>query len=89
MGQNPVASDPAQNCYLSTMNSDNKASAPAENAEASSAALSDEMPTAQPDSRLKRIIKRFGVAGFLFFLIKGVVLYILIPLGLFKWLGGC
>lgn len=40
-------------------------------------------------SPLKRIIKRFGVAGFLFFFIKGVVLYILIPLGLFKWLGGC
>ena len=38
---------------------------------------------------LKRLIKRFGIAGFLFFLIKGVVLYILIPLGLFKWVGGC
>lgn len=43
----------------------------------------------KPDLRLKRMIKRFGVAGFLFFFIKGVVLYILIPLGLFKWLGGC
>lgn len=38
-------------------------------------------------SRFRRIIKRFGVAGFLFFLIKGVVLYILLPLGLLKWLG--
>ena len=45
-------------------------------------------PEEEP-SRLKRLIKRFGVAGFLFFLIKGVVLYILAPLGLFKWLGGC
>ncbi|MGE3802741.1 MAG: hypothetical protein AB7H80_17130 [Candidatus Kapaibacterium sp.] len=44
----------------------------------------DEQP-----SRLKRLLKRFGVAGFLFFLIKGVVLYILVPLGLFKWFGGC
>ncbi|MCB0711930.1 MAG: hypothetical protein KDD67_06340 [Ignavibacteriae bacterium] len=40
-------------------------------------------------SQVKRLLKRFGVAGFLFFLIKGVVLYILIPLGLFKWFGGC
>lgn len=40
-------------------------------------------------SGFKRLIKRFGVAGFLFFFIKGLVLYILIPLGLFKWFGGC
>ena len=38
-------------------------------------------------SRFRRLIKRFGVAGFLFFLIKGVVLYILLPLGLLKWVG--
>ena len=43
----------------------------------------------QKASGFKRLIKRFGVAGFLFFFIKGLVLYILIPLGLFKWLGGC
>lgn len=43
----------------------------------------------EPTSRFGRLIKRFGVAGFLFFLIKGVVLYILIPLGLFKWVEGC
>ncbi len=32
-------------------------------------------------------IKRFGVAGFLFFLIKGVVLYILVPalIAYFAW----
>lgn len=47
-----------------------------------------EQPVEEP-SRLKKLIKRFGVAGFLFFFIKGVVLYILIPLGLFKWFGGC
>ena len=45
--------------------------------------------TEENPSRLKKLIKRFGVAGFLFFFIKGLVLYILIPLGLFKWLGGC
>lgn len=33
------------------------------------------------------LVKRFGVAGFLFFFIKGVVLYILVPLGLIKWIG--
>lgn len=28
---------------------------------------------------LKRWIKRFGVAGFLFFFLKGVILYIVLP----------
>jgi hypothetical protein len=41
----------------------------------------------QEPSRFRRILTRFGVAGFLFFLIKGIVLYILLPLGLLKWLG--
>jgi hypothetical protein len=34
-----------------------------------------------------RWIKRFGVAGFMFFLIKGLVLYIIIPIliAYFAW----
>ncbi len=51
--------------------------------------ISENGGQAESPSRIKRLIKRFGVAGFLFFFIKGVVLYILIPLGLFKWFGGC
>ncbi len=39
-------------------------------------------------SRGKRLIKRFGVAGLIFFTVKGI-LWLLVPLGLFSWLGGC
>lgn len=60
--------------------------APPANREANA---TEQPPTGGNGSRITRLIKRFGLAGFLFFLIKGVVLYILIPLGLFKWLGGC
>lgn len=58
-------------------------------ADGPSAPLPEESGQTKSGSLLKRMIKRFGVAGFLFFFIKGVVLYILIPLGLFKWFGGC
>lgn len=37
-----------------------------------------------PDSRFKRVLKRFGIAGFLFFLIKGL-LWLLIPAALAFW----
>ena len=49
----------------------------------------ERVKTKEKPSRLKRLVKRFGISGFLFFFIKGLVLYILIPLGLFKWFGGC
>lgn len=44
---------------------------------------------APPASPMKRMLKKFGVAGFIFFFLKGLIVWILIPLGLFKWLGGC
>lgn len=67
---------------------DNKTIQP-DTADELSATPSKEAGKTKSGSLLKRMIKRFGVAGFLFFFIKGVVLYILIPLGLFKWFGGC
>ena len=47
------------------------------------------MAVANNRTFLRKAITRFGIAGFLFFLIKGVVLYILLPLGLLKWFSGC
>lgn len=43
-------------------------------------ALAAELLTAPPptDSRLKRIIQRFGILGFLFFLIKGLA-WLIVP----------
>lgn len=47
-------------------------------------------PTDRPATSLwKRMLKRFGVAGFIFFFLKGLILWVLIPLGLFRWFGGC
>ena len=44
---------------------------------------------APPASPIKRMLKKFGVAGFIFFFLKGLIVWILIPLGLFRWFGGC
>ena len=44
---------------------------------------------APPASPMKRMLKKFGVAGFIFFFLKGLIVWILIPLGLFRWFGGC
>lgn len=37
-----------------------------------------------PDSRLTRIVKKFGVLGFLFFLIKGL-LWLAVPAAIAWW----
>ncbi len=47
------------------------------------------VPSDPPASPMKRMLKKFGVAGFIFFFLKGLIVWILIPLGLFRWLGGC
>jgi hypothetical protein len=45
--------------------------------------------TLENGGRLRQYARRLGWAGFLFFFLKGLILYVLIPLGLFKWIGGC
>lgn len=40
--------------------------------------MEKDQEAAQPDSRMRRWIKRFGVAGFLFFFIKGL-LWLIVP----------
>ncbi len=44
-------------------------------------------PVAERQSKLKRYVKRFGVVGFLFFLIKGL-LWLIVPVLIAKGLLG-
>ncbi len=47
-------------------------------------------PRAEDDtSWFRRMLTRFGVAGFIFFFLKGLIVWVLIPLGLLGWFGEC
>lgn len=46
--------------------------------------MDTERPSGSSDNNLKSWLKKLGVAGFLFFLVKGLVW-----LGIFAWAGKC
>lgn len=48
------------------------------------AQLQVETPTLPPDSRLSKLMKKFGLLGFLFFLVKGL-LWLALPAALAWW----